>query len=389
MFQTFISQNFLPNNIDNARYNHLHKSHLSPGLLQGLMMSDQDNTEDKSPSLDQSEIDNILGNVFEKSHTREESGIERIIKAGFVSYERMPMLENAFDRLIRLLSATLRAFTNDSVDITLESIKSLRFGDYMESVPSSSSFGVFKAEQWKNLGLIIVDSALSYSIIDLLMGGQRGSGTKIIENRAHTPIERSLIEKLITITLADLSTAFEPVCKIDFTFDRLEMSSSFAVIARPSNATVAARFHIDMEDRSGNMDIVIPYATLEPVREKLTQQFMGENYGSDSIWGEHLLGEIIETNVTVSAILNEKEFPLRDILSLEKGSTLIFPHQEGTPYKVRLQCDDTPMFEGTLGKINDRLSVKIGARLIPADDEIVKKEDLESIGINALTSPSS
>lgn len=318
--------------------------------------------------LDQSEIDSLLGNTFAGIPAREANGMERVIKAGFVSYERLPMLEIVFDRLVRIMSATLRSFTNDNVEITIESIQSMRFGDYMNAVPSSSMFAVFKAVQWENYGLIIVDSSLSYSIIDILMGGPRGTGHAGTEGRPHTAIERALIEKLITLTLNDLSTAFSPVCAITLAFERLEISARFAAIARASNAIVMTRLHIDMEDRSGTMDLIIPYATLEPVRDQLSQQFMGERFGRDSIWEDHLISEILETDAQVSAVFEEKIVPLSEILSLQPGKQITFPHQSGTPIHVRLQCGQTPLFEGRLGKLHDKAAVKIEKRLVPAEN---------------------
>ena len=37
-----------------------------------------------------------------------------------------------------------------------------------------------------------------------------------------------------------------------------------------------------MEDRGGRLELLLPYATLEPVRELLLQMFMGEKFGRDS-----------------------------------------------------------------------------------------------------------
>lgn len=318
--------------------------------------------------LDQSEIDNLLGHTFGGFDEPEETGMERVIKAGFVAYERLPMLEIVFDRLVRILSATLRNFTNDNVEITIEGIRSLRFGDYMGAVPSSSMFAVFKAVQWDNYGLVVVDSAMSYSIIDILMGGPRGVGHAGVETRPHTAIERALIEKLITHTLNDLSVAFNPVCNVDLTFERLEVSSRFAAIARASNAVVLAKLHIDMEDRSGNMDLIIPYATLEPVRDQLSQQFMGEKFGRDSIWEDHLFSEILETDAQVSAVFDEKIVPLSEVLNLKIGSLMTFPHKSGAPFPIRLQCGQTPLFDGRLGKLGNKNAVKIQRRLVPPEE---------------------
>ncbi|MFT9015075.1 MAG: flagellar motor switch protein FliM [Acetobacter sp.] len=317
--------------------------------------------------LDQSEIDSLLGNTFAGLPTKEETGMERVIKAGFVAYERLPMLEIVFDRLVRLLSSTLRSFTNDNVEITMESMRSMCFGDYMNAVPSSSLFAVFKAMQWENYGLLVVDSSLSYSIIDILMGGPRGTGHVGTETRPHTAIERALIEKLIVLTLNDLSAAFSPVCAIDLSFERLEVSSRFAAIARASNAVVMTKLHIDMEDRSGNLDLIIPYATLEPVRDQLSQQFMGERFGRDSIWESHLISEILETDVEVSAVFEEKTVALSEVLNLKPGMQITFPHQTGTPLHVRLQCGHTQLFEGRLGQLHGKAAVKVERRLVPAD----------------------
>lgn len=334
----------------------------------------QSQSEDSTPenafgkTLDQSEIDSLLGNTFAPPPPREETGMERVIKAGFVAYERLPMLEIIFDRLVRLLSTTLRSFTNDNVEITIEDIRSVRFGDYMSTSPSSTLFAVFKATQWENYGLIAIDPSLSYSIIDILMGGQRGHGHSGTETRPHTAIERALIEKMITLTLNDLSSAFSPVCAIDFVFERLEVSSRFAAIARASNAVVATKLHIDMEDRNGSMVLVIPYATLEPVRDQLSQQFMGEHFGRDSIWEDHLISEILETDAQVSAILEEKVVPLSCLLDLRPGSQILFPHTSGTPFHVKIQCGQTPLFEGRLGRLRDRTAVKIERRLVPPAD---------------------
>jgi len=88
--------------------------------------------------------------------------------------------------------------------------------------------------------------------------------------------------------LDDLGAAFEPLSPVKFEFDRLETNPRFASIARPANAAIVAKLRIDMEDRGGRLELLLPYATLEPVRELLLQMFLGEKFGRDSIWESHL-----------------------------------------------------------------------------------------------------
>ena len=68
----------------------------------------------------------------------------------------------------------MRNFTSDNVEVSLDRITSVRFGDYLNSIPLPAILAVFKAEEWDNFGLVTVDSSLIYSIIDVLLGGRRG-----------------------------------------------------------------------------------------------------------------------------------------------------------------------------------------------------------------------
>jgi len=72
-----------------------------------------------------------------------------------------------------------------------------------------------------------------------------------------------------------------------FTIDRLETNPRFAAISRPANAAILVRLRIDMEDRGGNIELLLPYATIEPIRNVLLQMFMGEKFGRDPIWEGH------------------------------------------------------------------------------------------------------
>src|ERR1700728_4047487 len=260
--------------------------------------------------LNQNEINSLLGFAAGSARDRDTSGIRAIIDSALVSYERLPMLEVVFDRLVRMMSTSLRNFTSDNVEVSLDSITSTRFGDYLNSIPLPAMLSVFKAEEWDNYGLLTVDSALIYSIVDVLLGGRRGTAAMRIEGRPYTTIERNLVERLVAVVLQDLSGAFAPLSPVTFSSDRLETNPRFATIGRPANAAVLARLRVDMEDRGGRLEVLLPYATLEPVREILLQGFLGEKFGRDSIWEAHLAGELWQTSVPIQAILDTIEMPL-------------------------------------------------------------------------------
>jgi flagellar motor switch protein FliM len=307
--------------------------------------------------LSQNEIDSLLGFGDAGGGEQENSGIMALINSALVNYERLPMLEVVFDRLVRMMSTSLRNFTSDNVEVSLDQITSVRFGDYLNSIPLPAMLCVFKAEEWDNSGLMTIDSAMIYSIVDVLLGGRRGTAQMRIEGRPYTTIERNLVERLVRVVLADMSGAFDPLSPVTFRFDRLETNPRFATIARPANAAVLAKLRIDMEDRGGRIEVLIPYATLEPIRELLLQMFMGEKFGRDSIWETHLGNELLMTEMKMRAVLDEVTVPLREIMNWKPGSRLMLNVKADD--MVSLRAGDVTLFQGRMGSLNDHVAVRV------------------------------
>ena len=316
-----------------------------------------------SDILNQDEIDSLL-NKGEDSDNQ--AGVRALLNTTTVSYERLPMLEIVFDRLVRLMSTTLRNFTQFNIEITLEGIDTMRFGDYLDAVAQPSMMSVFKAEEWDNSGLMTIDSSLIYTVVDVLLGGRRGTAAMRLDGRPYTVIERNLIVKMVHLILSDLSAAFDPLSPVTFRFDRLETNPKFAMISRPSNAAVLAKFRIDMEDRGGRIELLLPYAMLEPVRELLLQGFMGEKFGRDSIWENHLAEALWSSEVNVLAVLDRHMTSLKQVLQWKVGTKLLL---NATPDSdVEMICGDIPMFYGHMGRKSDHIAIQI-------EDKIKRQKD--------------
>src|SRR5262249_34382913 len=311
--------------------------------------------------LNQEEIDTLLGFSLTDLSISENSGIRAIIDSAMVSYERLPMLEIVFDRLVRLMTTSLRNFTSDNVEVSLDRITSVRFGDYLNSIPLPAILAVFKAEEWDNFGLFTVDSNLIYSMIDVLLGGRRGTSAIRIEGRPYTTIETNLVKRMIEVVLADAELAFKPLSPVKFNIDRIETNPRFAAITRPANAAFLVRLRVDMEDRGGAVELLLPYATLEPIRDVLLQMFMGEKFGRDPIWEGHLATEIGQAEIAVDAVLYEAKLPLKQLMKLEVGDTLTLDLNPDTLVTVR--CGDVTLTEGRMGRVGDRVAVRVAKPL--------------------------
>jgi flagellar motor switch protein FliM len=321
--------------------------------------------------LNQDEIDSLLGFGLGEEDAAGRTGVRAIINSALVSYERLPMLEIVFDRLVRLMTTSLRNFTSDNVEVSLDQISSIRFGDYLNSIPLPAIIAVFRAEQLDNFGLVTVDSSLIYSIVDVLLGGRRGAAATRVEGRPYTTIERMLVTRMIEVVLNDAHQAFAPLTEVEFSLDRIETNPRFAAIARPPNAAIVVKLRIDMEDRGGRLELLLPYATLEPIRKMLLQQFMGEKFGRDNIWEGHLAGELWNTKLELRAVLDELTQPLRKVLDLKVGDTLMLDTPPDSP--VKLKCGAVDLTEGRVGRMGHALAVRVERPIAPASQHAVMK----------------
>jgi flagellar motor switch protein FliM len=261
------------------------------------------------------------------------------------------------------------------VEVSLDSISSVRFGDYLNSIPLPAVLSVIRAEEWDNFGLLTVDSNLIYSMIDVLLGGRRGSGVVRVEGRPYTTIEMALARRMVEVILDDARKAFEPLTAVHFKLERLETNPRFAAITRPANAAILVELRVDMDEKGGKVEFLLPYATIEPIREQLLQAFMGEKFGRDPIWEGHLASEIFASETEIQAVLQELDLPLSRVMRLAAGDTLML--EKGPDDPVTLKCGSVNLTEAIMGHIGRHVSVRVNRPLRPPRVTMAAFEALE------------
>ncbi|MCH9844440.1 MAG: flagellar motor switch protein FliM [Alphaproteobacteria bacterium] len=308
--------------------------------------------------LEQGEIDSILG--LQQAEGEEKSGLHLLLESSKVGFQRLPGLEATYERFVRLASSSLRHFSAENVEINFDNLNPTRFGAYLNSVALPAMVAIFKAEEWEGFGLINVSSQLIYSVMDVLLGGRRSSQVRV-EGRAYSVIEINIIERLISVILENLAIAFGPFSAVNFHYERMETNPRFASVALPTNATTVARFHVDIEDRTGSFEIVIPYSTLEPIRPQLSQLFMGENFGDDTNWSRHFTNVLKYSNVEIEAVLHERNFSMNDIMTWGIGSVIDF--DVPADQLVTIRSGKTKIYRGMMGEKDGHVAVKLMRRL--------------------------
>lgn len=303
---------------------------------------------------DQADIDALFGDV---GPVVKKSGLRAVIESRVISHERMPMLEVVCDRVVRSFASSMRNLTSDAIDVSLEEVTSTRFGEFMNRVALPAMVGVFKIKEWESYGIVTVESGLIYAVVDALLGGRSGHPPMMIDGRAFTTIETGLVSRMLELALGDFAESFAPIEPIEIELERVETNPRFAAIAGSSNICATATFRVDMDGRGGHFTLVFPYATLEPVREKLLQRFMGEKNGRDSIWEAHMASEIRKTSVSVSVLLGEKAMAIADLRALEIGQTIAL--HKGPDDPLDLACGGVKLAQAQIGQRCGKMAVRL------------------------------
>ncbi|UTF49586.1 flagellar motor switch protein FliM [Desulfomicrobium sp. ZS1] len=287
-----------------------------------------------SKILNQDEVDALLRGISGgEIETEEEVATDT---KGFVAFDlanqdriirgRMPVLEIINDRFSRLCTSALANTMRKRVDVNPISIDMSKFGDFMRSLPVPTSINIFKIDPLRGNALLVVDTRLVFSLVENFFGGA-GSQPKI-EGRDFTPIEQSIIVKVVKIILANLEDAWRPVHEVSIELLRSEINPQFATIVPPSDVVVVISFEVELENALGSMVLALPYATIEPIRSKLYAAFQTERLEIDHAWISRFRDRLMETPVDMNVTFGTTQITGRQLLDMKVGDVLMLDQDE-------------------------------------------------------------
>ena len=292
-------------------------------------------------------------------------GIRAMIESNVISQVQLPLLEVVCDRMVRTFSTSMRNLTSGAVEVELKQLVSLRFGEFLNRQEGRSVLGVFTIVELENLGLITLDNQLARHVIETLLGNrgasQQGETPPISENRSFTQLEIKLVGHMLEVALADLQEAFKEVREVQMKLDRIETGIHFATITGMSNVAVVAEFSVGIRSEFGIMSVLLPYTTIEPVREKLQRKFMGEQVNLQSVWDVHMQREVAAMDVEIKAELGEQTLTVEEVQNLKPGDLIPLGVVPNTP--VRIQCGDVFVSNGYFGPRDGRMAISINKPL--------------------------
>lgn len=323
-----------------------------------------------SEILSQDEVDSLLdgldsGEIETAAEKAKPEKIEGIVPYDFTSQDkvvraRMPTFDVINERLSREVRATLSSMLQTNVDVSANPFDTLKFSEFVRSLPVPTSLHVFRMEPLRGHGLIVLESQLVYNLIDTFFGGE-ALGKARVEGREFTNIEEVMIKKAVVAVLKNIEASWVPIEPVKTTLIRSEMNPQFTAIVLPTDLVLVTRFEIELEQSAGNLVVCYPYSMIEPMRNKLSSGVQAEVEEIDTNWRRRIREVILESEVVLRIELGRTEITGERLIYMQKGDIIQLNNDA---------CDPLVCYVDGLIKLTGYAGVQRGFQAFQVKDKI-------------------
>jgi flagellar motor switch protein FliM len=317
--------------------------------------------------LSQKEIDALLRGVEEGKVQTEPNrkGDPGVTRYDFANPERIlrgkiPAFEILNDQFTRLFKNTLSSVLRKMIDVNAKGIQTMRFDEFIKPLPIPSSLHVFRMDPLRGHSLLVLESKVVFTLLDIFFGGSGKTSYKI-ENRDFTTIESRFITKLVALVLSDFEKAWQPVYPLKIQHVRTEMNPEFVTIVPPGDPVITIPFEIEVEQFTGVITLCIPYSLIKPIKATLYARFQGETQEVDRKWVDRFMERIKGAEVEVAVELGRRRIAIRDLLNLRAGDTLLLDREASEPLLANVQ--GIPKFFGRAGLYGTNKAIQIEGKI--------------------------
>lgn len=270
---------------------------------------------------------------------------------------RLPQLEVIYEKFMRAFRVSLSSALRKIASITLTSTEFLKFGEFINTLPMPTCMSVLRFGNLRGSALFVIESKLAYALVDSFFGGADRPYTKI-DGKDFTPIELSIVQKVVSLAINDLEAAWASIEKIGCSFVRTEVNPQFVGIVPPTDVVIASTFDVELENATGTISIVIPYATIEPIKQKLSTGFQVESDQTDKkLWTSIIQEQLLETDLEIKVNLGETEIKLKDLMNLKVGD--VIPLDQDASGEFDVNVEGVRKFKGYYGIHHGTVAVQV------------------------------
>jgi flagellar motor switch protein FliM len=253
--------------------------------------------------------------------------------------------------LAKRLELALAGPVRDYVEVAPGDLAEMRLSDLVAKLPSPCAVFTFEARPLKGQGLLRVDPALAFALVDRMFGGK---GEPADLGREFTPIEQRIVGRFADIVLAEVGSAWKAVLDLKFSRSGFAASPDLVHTARVDEPVIEAGFTLKAGSLNGGFAIAYLHHTFEPALRALSHR---EQAGEDKPVAEGPPGMVKALSLPVVARLTPTMVDMKHLVDLSVGDVLLLDNRVSDDVEVLV--GGKPVMKGRPGSHGGRLAVKI------------------------------
>ncbi len=295
-------------------------------------------------TLSKDEVDALLhgmeqGDVAVEGEPGSRGGVRPydLVAADRLAGRRFPALDVVHETFVRRLRLSLASEAGVTATLAVGALETVRFATFRDRLPAAACLQLFSLTPLRGQGLLAIPAPLAFALVDRVFGGP-GRIPEGVESREYSALEQQTLRRLGARVLADLADAWSSLQRIECALVGVESNPARVAIAGPAEAVVVLELGCDVGNGPTSLLIALPYASLEPIRDRLEGvQAARANGGGDREWVAALGRAVRQAEVTVSAELGYHEISARELVSLRVGDVLALGARGEDPVALRVE----------------------------------------------------
>jgi len=268
------------------------------------------------------------------------------------------------ERFIRTFRLGFVDMLRTSPKVNPKQVEIVRFGDYLKTLKAPLSVNVVRMNPLRGNCIVVIDPTVVFSSLDSFFGGFGKGGGNLPPGRLFTPTESRIINMILEVFFSSLKDAWSAVIPVEFELVSSEINPQFAQIADENDLVILTRFDAESKlESQGFIDLVYPYASLKPIRERLRSRVQSGdgNEESDKQWRVELEDAVDSASLEARVIMGNIESSFGEIEAMNEGDVLFFKK----PEMALLQVNGLPAFDVQVGSVGAQTAVQIERACIP------------------------
>lgn len=247
-----------------------------------------------------------------------------------ISKNQIRSLHFVHERFARNCSSSVSALLRMVVEISLEAIEQVTYGEFVESVSDPTCYCGIRLKPLEGIAVLELSPDAAFPMLDRLLGG---AGKPLNTNRVMTEIEVTVIRSVLKVLIENLQEAWRPVYGLEFALGDIEAHPQMLKAVGGGEMVIQHKFQIRLRDTTGTINVVIPTQTVEPVLHIFDQEMHARR---KIISDTGLLLHAREVPLRVSVETDDTMMPMRAVLSLKKGDTVVLDQRKELPLVVKV-----------------------------------------------------